>query len=357
MAVARGVFNRRRHLSDHPGPQRRRDGRGGNGQVARPLAVDLDPELRLRFLETRLDVRDTRNPTDLRDELLRHAIEHFDLGSAHADLNRLLAERSRFGKAESQSRHHLDGPAPFAQHLAEALAPAFLQLDEGGSFGDGPERRSGLADGGVGVFHVGHGAKSPDHLQRAVAGLAQRRAWRGLERHLVLAAVEVRHEVAAEDRENREGADERDHRDGHHGPAVPQRPIEGVLVPDVQIVERLVEALQHAADRSPAAILLDIRIVPAGRQHRVEREADEQRDEHGRGDGDAEFVKELADHARHERDGNEHRDDRERRRHDGEPDLGRAVTRRLEVILAALHVPHDVLAHDDRIVDQHADRQ
>ncbi len=104
-------------------------------------------------------------------------------------------------------------------------------------------------------------------------------------------------------------------------------------------------------------MLLDVGVVPARRQHRVEREADEQRDEHGRGHGDAELVEELADHPAHERDRDEHRDDGESRRHDGEADFRGAFARRVEVVLALLHVPDDVLADDDRIVDQHADRE
>ena len=56
-------------------------------------------------------------------------------------------------------------------------------------------------------------------------------------------------------------------------------------------------------------------------------------------------------------DRDEHGDDRERRGHDGEADLGGAVAGGVEVVLAALQVAHDVLAHDDRVVDQHADRE
>ena len=42
---------------------------------------------------------------------------------------------------------------------------------------------------------------------------------------------------------------------------------------------------------------------------------------------------------------------------DREADLGRAIARGGDAVLAALHVPHDVFAHHDGVVDQHADRQ
>jgi hypothetical protein len=49
--------------------------------------------------------------------------------------------------------------------------------------------------------------------------------------------------------------------------------------------------------------------------------------------------------------------DREGRRHDREADLVGPFERRRAVVLAHRQVPHDVLAHDDRVVDQEADAQ
>jgi hypothetical protein len=68
-------------------------------------------------------------------------------------------------------------------------------------------------------------------------------------------------------------------------------------------------------------------------------------------------IEELADHAAHERDRYEDRDDGECRRHDRKADLRRSLARGFEVVLPFLHVTDDVLAHDDRVVDQHADGQ
>ena len=46
-----------------------------------------------------------------------------------------------------------------------------------------------------------------------------------------------------------------------------------------------------------------------------------------------------------------------RHRDDREADLSRAVERRLQRLLAHLHVADDVLEHDDGVVDDEADRR
>jgi hypothetical protein len=79
----------------------------------------------------------------------------------------------------------------------------------------------------------------------------------------------------------------------------------------------------------PGLPCADRRVVPDRRQHRVEREADEHRDQHRRHDGDAELVEELADDAAHEADGQEHRDDGEGGGQHRQADLLRAVQRGL----------------------------
>mmetsp|Transcript_6442 Transcript_6442/g.26470 ORF Transcript_6442/g.26470 Transcript_6442/m.26470 type:complete len:511 (+) Transcript_6442:729-2261(+) len=97
--------------------------------------------------------------------------------------------------------------------------------------------------------------------------------------------------------------------------------------------------------------------MPDRGQHRVQREADEQAHQHRHGHRDAEGVEELADDAAHEGHGHEHRADREGRGHHRETDLVGAVGRGLLVALAHADMSHDVLAHDDGVVDQQADAQ
>ena len=112
------------------------------------------------------------------------------------------------------------------------------------------------------------------------------------------------------------------------------------------------EVPRHDARRALRPV---VRLQEIGRHHRRQRARDEQRAQHGHDDGEAERAEELARDAAHERDRNEHGDDRQRRRDDGEADLDRGVHGRLFRLLAHAQVPHDVLDLDDRVVDQDAD--
>ena len=97
--------------------------------------------------------------------------------------------------------------------------------------------------------------------------------------------------------------------------------------------------------------------MPDGRQHRVQRKRYEQRDQHRDRDRDTELEKELADDAAHERNRQEHGDDGEGCCHDCQADFLRCLERGLNVALAHGEVPHDVFAHDDRVIDQDTDRK
>jgi hypothetical protein len=75
-------------------------------------------------------------------------------------------------------------------------------------------------------------------------------------------------------------------------------------------------------------------------------------------DGQTELVKKLADDAVHEADGQEHRHDGQGGGH-APPGRFRCVPSSRGVVrcLAHLHMPHDVLAHHDGVVDQQAHAQ
>ena len=136
-----------------------------------------------------------------------------------------------------------------------------------------------------------------------------------------------------------------------------ERPGDQTLVFDRHAVEPLVESFQRARDRIAPLVRFNLWISPIGRQHRVERERHEQRNEDRRCDSEGEWLEPLAGHSIHECDGHKHRHDRERRRGDGETDLVGAFVRRRHVILTQLDVPYDVLAHHDPVVDEDTDRQ
>ena len=90
--------------------------------------------------------------------------------------------------------------------------------------------------------------------------------------------------------------------------------------------------------------------------HRRERERDQQREHECHAHRDGELAEQQSDITAHQEQRNEHGDQRKRDRDDGEADLARALERRLERRCAVLHMPHDVLDHDDGIVDHEADR-
>lgn len=136
--------------------------------------------------------------------------------------------------------------------------------------------------------------------------LAERGAGRHLERHLELAAVEVRHEGAAHAPEDDEADGDRKHGGAHHRDAMPQRPIEGPAHNSVQRFESAVRVLKHPAQPVTAPPLLDGRVVPARGEHAVKREGDEERHQHRESHRHSELVEEPADDAAHERHGHHH---------------------------------------------------
>ena len=89
-------------------------------------------------------------------------------------------------------------------------------------------------------------------------------------------------------------------------------------------------------------------------EHGRERQRDEHRDQNRHGDGDREFPKQKSDHAAHQEERNEDRNQRNRNRKDGEADLGGAIERGLQRRRTTLHVPYDILDHDDGVVDDEA---
>ena len=98
-------------------------------------------------------------------------------------------------------------------------------------------------------------------------------------------------------------------------------------------------------------------VMPDRAEHGVEREADEEADQHRHHHRDAKGMEELADDAAHEGHRRKHGHDGKGRGHDREADLVGALARGGDVVLAHVHVAHDVFAHHDGIVDQQPDAQ
>ena len=104
-------------------------------------------------------------------------------------------------------------------------------------------------------------------------------------------------------------------------------------------------------------LLVSVRAQHATRQHRRQRQRDDSRHENRDGDDDRELVKQPANNPTQKQDRDKHRHERDRHRENREPDLRRAVERRFQRRLPHLHVPNDVLEHDDRIVHDEPDCQ
>ena len=109
---------------------------------------------------------------------------------------------------------------------------------------------------------------------------------------------------------------------------VVERPADDALVAVGHALEPVVEPSSGRCHQLRLPVALDVRVVPARRQHRVERERHEQRHQDGEGHRQAELEEEAADDALHERHRHEHRDDRHRGGEHGQADLARALAGR-----------------------------
>ncbi len=106
----------------------------------------------------------------------------------------------------------------------------------------------------------------------------------------------------------------------------------------------------------PVRLGLDgrLRLEQLGAHHRRQRQRHHQRDQNRHRQGDGELAEQPADHVLHEQQRNQHGDQRESQRDEGETDLFRALQRGVERCLALLQMPRDVLQHDDCIVHHEA---
>ena len=147
-------------------------------------------------------------------------------------------------------------------------------------------------------------------------------------------------------------ADQSDHQGDERQchPAPPQEPGQRALV---KVVHSHEEGLGLAV--KPALALLPHQQF--GRQHRGDGQRSEGRDDHRARDHHAEFAEQAAGHALHEDDREEHGDQRDRRRDDGEEDLLGAFDAGLLGRHAAFDADVDVLGHHDGIVDHQPDRE
>ena len=190
----------------------------------------------------------------------------------------------------------------------------------------------------------------------AARGFVECRVRRIFDRQDELAAIFRRLEVAAEASAENDREREEPEGRGHDRLRVRDGPFERAVVEAIDRDEdarvRRLDAGWGDVDLARVALLRETR-----GEHGVQREGHDHREQNGRRDRQAELPEELPDDSGHERDRHEDRDDRHGGRENGERDLLRAFRRGDLRVLTHLEMPEDVLAHDDRVVDQEADRQ
>ncbi len=193
------------------------------------------------------------------------------------------------------------------------------------------------------------------------------RADRELLRHLEGVLPRRAEEVRLHERRQREGADEDEPGDHERHDAVLQRPLDDRQVAALQarrvleLVDGLLGALVVDEGRRRDLALILVLVQLRGlqepvREHRHDREGDEQRRGQRDRDGQRERAEQLARDALDERERQEHRDRRDGRRGDRARDLAHGAHDRRRLVDAGDEVALDVLDDDDRVVDDATDR-
>ncbi len=236
---------------------------------------------------------------------------------------------------------------PAAGRVA-ALRPAAGELVAGGA---GAGRRRAHAD-------VGQVAQAALELAHDGIRLLQAGSRRGFDRGPDLARIGLREELRAvvEPGVDRDDRDEQRQRSAEDETAVAECPLQGFTVAHQNAAAQpgVADEVGPVVDDQGA---LGVALHVGSGQRRVGREGDDQRGGEGDADGDRQDRHEVADDAGPEEQRHESADRRQGRVEDRPADLPGADLGGLEGRFALLHVAVDVVDHDDRVVDQHADRQ
>src|SRR6266550_7767774 len=106
-----------------------------------------------------------------------------------------------------------------------------------------------------------------------------------------------------------------------------------------------------------SAGLLLVRPLQEQRAHdRGQSERDKRRSDYRDRNGHGEFAEKASDNPAHKEQRDKNSDQRKGDRNDREADLAGAFEGSLEWSVALLDITHDVLDHDNRVVDDKADR-
>ena len=122
----------------------------------------------------------------------------------------------------------------------------------------------------------------------------------------------------------------------------------------VKVDDRLKSALRGPIEA--AVLRLGLVAQQLGAHHRGQGQGDDSGDQDRYAQGHGEFPEQPADDVAHEKQRDQHRDQRDRQRDDRETYLRRALERCCQRRIAGFDVAHDVLDHDDGVIDDEARR-
>ena len=349
----------RRHNPFHHSAQLRRNAADAEAEVGRERTVDSRNDFGLAADQVAAHVHGSRQLPDLALNLVGHALQRGEIVAAHEDIDRRFV---RCTLHELRVRHL----AIDERHAREQLADLFLDVGDTALADlflrglDAQVRRTNLP------VHADRAEDLDDfrdrqdlflHARGRRDAFFERRAGRQLDDDLELAAVFNRHELRAHHRRRAQADDEHRRCDAERLPRVPQSDAENPVIAAIERVVRAAHPFEQPAGTGASAFLRRNESNEARGEHRVECERHQQRHRDGERNRQGERLEELADDSGHEPDRQEHREDREGRGHHREPDLRRAAACRGHGVFAVLHVPEDVFAHDDRVVDEDADHE
>ncbi len=269
------------------------------------------------------------------------------LGEAAADADVLPRLHEEFGALD---RRYLGAQALNDLVRGDAALVMRLQLDEeaGGIFGRVVGRGAGEIQhaGNRRILTNGFGKLVHDPLHVGVGDVLARLRLAEDE-----AGILLREKALWDLHVEQAGRGHQDQGRDQHAELVPEDEFEA---PVIAAERRLKAALGDAVE--PARRTLAVTLQEQRAHHRRQGQGDHRGGDYRHRDRDRELAEQPADDPAHEQERDEHRDQREGDRDDRKADLAGALQRRLERRVALFEIAHDVLDHDDCIVDHKADR-
>ena len=326
---------------------------GRDAQRVGQAAVQLDAQLVLRVLLRQADVDSAGHFAQTRHEVVGDLEQLARVGARELDLH-------RFGRAIAQVVQHGElGTHQHAGARAQFCANLLRRALAFGALADVDiDAATTRVDVAVGRLGFGHRARQGGGGIEFEAGVFEAAAGRGA--HIDGQGVAIgggQETGAAKFGLQTQRCHQADERKQGHRRAVVQRPGDHAAIAVGLVVKPGVEACQPQADATLGHFVVAGWVAPVGRQHGVERERDQQAHQHRRHHREAKGPKPFARHAGHEGHRNEHRHDGEGGGGHGQTDFSGALQSRFTTAKPAFHEAHDVLAHHDGVVDQHANGQ